>query len=62
MTRIVRTRAEDGPRGFAGKLLATILSALLVGAIGWLYATVLDLVSRQSYMEYYLKWKGILPP
>ena len=57
-----RRRAEDGPRGFVAKLAATVVSALIVAAVGWIFAEVLNLANRVAFVEYYLKWKGILPP
>ena len=62
-------RAEDGPRGFLTKLMAGILSALITGAVGWNFATVISLQDQLSRerghrqgIEWALKYRGIEIP
>ena len=64
-----RTRTEDGLRGFLTKLAASVLSALVVGAVGWNFATVISLQDQLSRerghrqgIEWALKYRGITLP
>ena len=64
-----RTRSEDGLRGFLTKLAASVLSALVVGAVGWNFATIISLQTQMTreqgqrrMIEYVLRYHGIELP
>jgi hypothetical protein len=59
-------RAGDGLRGQVTKLSAGILSAFIVGAVGWNFSTLINLQdqlererSHRQMIEYVLRYRGI---
>lgn len=56
-----RRRKDDGLRGNAAKLGMSVMSALVVGAVGWLFTTALDLTNRVEHLEWWLRYKGLVP-
>lgn len=46
----------------ASAIASAVIVAMLVGAVGWLFDTVISNGSRLDVLEYWMRWHGMLNP